>query len=165
MLKLDQILTALPQLEPSDLRAIIAAAGELLTRPGTTPHVAENNVSAWLYEALTATLRVTYNYPVWVMTPTGKLFSRNAPSVIKFIEDNFPAILDKKVLAQAFMRWVIEMIVSDLKEINIPISTKAVIFNFSRVPSIFEKAFPGYLEANLGYKIVNAIINRENFND
>lgn len=157
----DQILASLTALDNEALSAISVACSALLNsrHPDSTP---ANDPLAWLFEALQATLRVRYG-PRWLQTSTGRYFAgtHGGQAAIKVLNDLFPEVMKKKVGAQAMMRWLIEMIVLDLKKKGVSISTGGVVRNLGRARFILMAAFPDYIESGMSSIIADHIINRE----
>ena len=156
----DQILSALPYLDEPALQAIVSAAKGLLAGRATPLASISNDPQAWLYEALTATLAVTYP-PSWHTTPTGKLFARNAPTLLKFYTDAFGSEMHKRIAALGIMRFGFDLLAQHLFRKSIPLSTGVMVRNMDGIPALLKMAFPNYIESGMGNVIVQHIMERE----
>ena len=155
----DQILAALPSLSQEALQAIKTAAEGLLNRgQGNSPP--QNNSLAWLYEALQATLGVRYG-PAWLESPAGKRFRQASLHIDLFLSAHFPEVVKSRTATTAMMRWIIEMIIKDLRKRDIVVGAGTITQQFSRVRTIFENEFPGYINSGLASKIAEHILERE----
>lgn len=147
----DQILGAMATLGPADLQAIKALATALLAKaePVTldTPH-------QWLLEALRAVM--THSH-LGFGPGVEKHLSKHGAAFIAFIADNFDGVLNNKVEALAVMRTLLRLICDDLRRLGIPITPTTVATHLPRTASIFDRAFPGYLQSRLAKLAMGAL--------
>jgi hypothetical protein len=130
----DQIMAALPELSKADLTVLQAVINGLIG-----PSNDLKGPRAYLIEAL----GVNKLNPV--SNPQKAAFNKHAPAAIKFMEEQFPEPMNNRTTAIALWRYVIKLLVDDLKGMGyVIISAKSVCLNLHRIPEVFEKAFPGY---------------------
>lgn len=141
----DQIIGALPTLGHADLKAINAVTAHLLGQGLPDPQNHPNGPQAWLFVALQGVLNGAYRPP-----DSLKAFNKNAPAVIKFVADGFGVhFLDKKVEAMALLNGLVCLLRDDLKDRKVPVTYKTMTEHLPRLPEVFERSFPGYLDSGL----------------
>lgn len=153
----DKILASLPNLNQADLKAIVAVASGLLEQaPRVTPKAA-NGAQAWLYEALGAVVSTEGGHGAIF----NKGFGKNAPIVIDFMKANFPKAMENKTTALALMRYLLGLLVNDLKTIQVPVTKNTMAMNLGRLPAVFENAFPDYTKAGIAMLVMQKILGKE----
>lgn len=163
-MKQDQILAALPSLKPQALKAIRAACDVLLGQaPMGGSRQAAQAPEAWAYEALLAALGLSHMpFSRFAAMPAGRQFTSALPGLLAFLQRAFSAeALGKRARANALLRFTYDLLISDLKRQNIPVTLNTLTSNLHRAPTVFSNAFPGYLESGLGQEILKAM--NENF--
>lgn len=159
-MKRDAILAALPSLSRASLEAVAAAANGLLGQH--TPKAAEaaNGPLAWLYEAMQAELGQRGPYSQFISSRTGKIFASTAPDLIKFVVQAFGT--QKKISTLAIFRLLLNLIADDLKKRGVTITAHTLSLNLKRAKTVFEEAFPGYIDNKLGELILTHMKSGKN---
>ena len=152
----DQILAALPSLSQADLKALGAVIGGLVRAEAPD---ASNDPTAWLAEALGAVTGVSW------LGGAGAAFNKNAPLAIKFMQTHFTGALNNKITALALMRYLLLLLVANLKEMKVPVSRLTLSQNLHRLGEVFNDAFPGYGNGKAAKLVMAAVTNGQNSND
>jgi hypothetical protein len=147
----DQIIGALPHLSQPDLLAIKTAAGALLQQGATGTQNDPENAQGWLFAALAGVLNMGHRLPDSV-----KPFNKNAPLFLGFVAAHFASAMHKKIDALAVMTGLLQLLASDLKGRQIPVTYKTMAEHLPRIAEVFELAFPGYLASGLAHVFINA---------
>lgn len=135
----DKILASLPSLSPDDLKAIRAVIGKLLGDGGIAGHPDDpTGYEPWLREAIQAVSGGG------VVLLSDKAFNKNAPEAIRFMRKHFEQALTNKTTALALMRYLIGLLIDDLKAMKVPVTRNTVVQNLHRLGEVFNNAFPGY---------------------
>ncbi len=151
----DQILAALPALNHTDLQAVAAVTGKLLA--DTADGVA-GDPAKWLYEALAGMLGLPFSYDYMQRQHSAKQFNANAPVFLAFMTANLgERVFHKKVVCIAVMNTLLQLICDDLKAKRVPVTLGTVSMNLPRIATVFEQAFPGYIESNLASMAVKVL--------
>lgn len=152
----DQMLAALPNLSPDDLKAIRAVIGRLLGEGGVAGHPNDpTGYEPWLREAIQA---ATGGY---VIAHNDKLFNKNAPEAIRFIRKFFEQSLTNKTTALALMRYLLLLLTDNLKDMKVPVTKHTVLQNLHRLEEVFNNNFPGYADEQAAYLIARlAFVDR-----
>lgn len=148
----DQILAQLPLLSQTDLKAIQAVIGTLLTKGSPPATLSPNSAQAWLYEALGA----------WGLGHLNasqmKVFNKNASAALTFMEKNFKVALGNRTKFVSMMRFLIILLEEDLRRKELPITKGILLLNLPRIPEVFENAYPGYLRSGIAPTVMRLII-------
>ncbi|MDD5478016.1 MAG: hypothetical protein PHG87_07480 [Candidatus Omnitrophica bacterium] len=73
-------------------------------------------------------------------------FDKGYPHLMEFIESIGPLDNRQKLIA---MKMCANLIVGQLREMDIPVSVKTICNCMQRIRDIFDRAFPGYIESGL----------------
>lgn len=157
MTKKDEIIAALPGLSKADLTAIKAVVGALLDKGVPKVPLATNNPQAWLFEAL----RATVTSPHHMTTTAQKAFNKNAPIALAFIAGAFDGVLANRAKAQALMRYLLGLLVEQMKRQKILVTQSSVAINLHRLERAFDDAFPDYTRAGVGMLVMRSLLRGE----
>lgn len=149
-MNLSSVLAALPKLSQGEL-VVVKSAVETLLKPTAGP-----DSTSLLFEVVSRYIVTTrMGFEVFKTTGIYKTWKRSAPDVVLFMEQTCPNL--NRVETIAFASLLIEMLIADLKELNVPISLGTVVRNLSRVPQIFDVGFPMYRINGLAYLVISSI--------
>ena len=150
---LSGVLAALPALNKAELLAVKAAAEGLLG-----PLRGANGAPATpLFEALTRALGARLSLDQFQATGTYKSFSRGERAFMAFVDENFPSVKSNKVPYRAFIAFLVDLVIDDMKQRKIPISIGTVSVNLESVPDMFERAYPDYIKSGFGHLVLEAM--------
>lgn len=149
----NQVLAALPKLTKADLATVRAAVDHLLG-----PQQGATLTAPPLFNALAGLIGNRVTYQAFTTMGAYKHWAKNVTTVDEFITEHFPDT--SKVLSAALLRFLMELIVDDLKGRKVPATLGSITVNLGRLPEIFESAFPGYLESGAAHLIVKAMVKR-----
>lgn len=152
----DTILAALPKLQPSELTEINLVVRHLLGLQAATEIDKDPVVLRW-FDAMTAALGVKLNYSSFTPTSGHRFLVRYAPLAESFLCEVFPASQESKVMAHGLSRFLVGLLIDDLKERRIPISIGTLATHLIRIPAAFENSFPDYRASNLAHLIPEAM--------
>ncbi len=146
-----QIIAALPHLTTSELAQVGAALAHLNQQnaPAAT--------ASPLYAAVATVLGSQVPYQAFARTSAHEHWQKNEPTVSHFISVNFPEAAASTVLTIAIMRYLVQLLVSDLQRRYIPVSLGAVATHLARIPTVFSSAFPGYIESGRADVVLKAM--------
>ena len=157
----DQILGSLPTLTKADLQALQTVIGGLLGNGATKQAPNPNDPQVWLFEALAATLHLRQSYyPAFMASPVGKTFNKNAPVALGFMTDVFEVAMGSKTSAIGLMRYLLGLLVADLKVKKVPVTRNSIVSNLIRLPEVFENAYPGYIQSGVAKLVMLSVIGR-----
>jgi hypothetical protein len=143
----DQILAALPELSKADLHALQTVINGLIG-----PSSDLTGPRAYLIDAL----KVYKLNPV--SNPQKSAFNKHAPAAIDFMTEHFGTPMENKATAIALWRYVLLLLVDDLKGMGyVIISAKSVCLNLHRIPEVFNKSFPGYGKGQAAMLILSSL--------
>lgn len=149
--KLQQVLSLLPVLSQSELATVRTAVDQLLVSSG-----AVSNKHELFYDALTGALNIRIPYER-LPRQMHKAWDKNAPVVVQFMEATWPVTQDGKITRLAMMKFLINMIIDELKAQRVPISVGTVITNLHRVEEVFDRHFPDYRKSGITGVIIKAM--------
>lgn len=149
--KLRQVLSLLPVLSQSELATVKTAAEQLLVSSG-----AGSDEPDLLYDALTAALNVKLPYS-HLPRQMRKAWDKNTPIVVQFMEVNWKVTKTHKIMRMAMMKFLINLVIDELKAQRVPVSLGTVITNLHRIEEVFDRHFPSYRESGLSGLIVKAM--------
>jgi len=141
----DQILGALPSLSQQDLKVIQTLAGRLLLEKAPNRANEPQNAQAWLFRAMQALL----NYPYALPASTAQVFKQNAPGFVAFAETTCSGGMARQVDGLALLGRLLQLLADDLKGRGLPISMRTMVAHLPRMATVFDAAFPGYLQSGL----------------
>lgn len=154
-MKASEIIAALPKLSRSDLITIELAAKHLIAG-GSTDAPDDSRI---IYDAITSGLGVMMNFEVFKTTVVYKHWAGRSKIVIDFIEKAFPGV--SKTSRTAIVAFLIGALIEDMRDRKVPTTLNTVVLNLSRVPQVFEDAFPGYWGSALTGLILKRMLKRE----
>lgn len=146
-----QIIAALPSLSVKGLAQVGAAVAHLVAQ--TAPAAPQSP----LYGAVATVLGSQVSYAAFQRTGVHDHWQKNATTVTEFISVNFPEAASSTVLTIAIMRYLVQLLVSDLQRRSIPVSLGTIATHLARIPAVFEVAFPGYLAAGRADIVLKAM--------
>ncbi len=146
-----QIIAALPSLSPAELAQVGATVAHLSQQSAPTGRASP------LYAAVTTVLGSQVPYTAFARSAVHEHWQKNASTVTEFISVNFPEAAASTVLTIAIMRYLVQLLVSDLQRRHIPVSLGTVATHLARIPAVFETAFPGYLAAGRADVVLKAM--------
>lgn len=151
----DAVLATLPTLTRPELEQVHAIATTLLG--GRTGNVAPaaSPLAGALLAAVSEAVNATVTPSNLQGTASGRHFEKHLPSAIKFLNGHFEGWQDNKLVQTAFLSMLMELLRDDLKERGVTPSIGIMISNLTRLPEVFENAYPGYLEAGMGLVVLN----------
>jgi len=68
----------------------------------------------------------------------------------------------RQVVIKALKKFLLEMLVDDIKLKGLPLSMRVVVQNLNRIETTFRRNFPGYLESGLGNLIIKRLGGNRN---
>lgn len=146
---LTELIAALPALSQQELGLVRAAADRLLT-----PQASQSP----LYAAVAAAAGVHLPYGRFVKTAAYKAWAKNEPEALRFISSVWPNL--SKVQLNAMMIYLSEMLATDLRNRNVPVTVGTLAANLGSLPQVFDNNFPGYREAGLGHLVLKAMCKK-----
>lgn len=161
MLKRDQILAALPALSKADLKAIGAAVAALSAGGPTTNPEAPVGPQAVVFDAMAALCGARMGWGRFSTSASGKHFSQNAPVFSEFMQRAFGAALHRKVARLALAKLLLGLLANDLIKRRAPVSMGSLALNLHRVEEVFDRAYPGYLQAGLCNLVCQAALGKD----
>ncbi len=147
---LSDVLPLLPALNKRDLLLVRAAVDRLLG--------AAEAPAGLLYDAVMAVARVKMPFSKFRGSKAYKGWAANEKLVLGFVDETWGKL--NKVLYNALLVYLIEMLADDLKRRHVPVSVGSLAFNLSSVPEVFDRNFPGYTEAGLSPLILEAMVRK-----
>ena len=154
MITKDQILAALPNLNPEALQAIGAACRAFT---GGASNYQPESTQAWLATAVGAV--IGGNAPL--NGAALKAFNKNAPLALGFMTEHFAKALENKTTALALMRYLLRLLANDLQNMKVPVTRVTLAQNLHRVGEVFENSFPGYAPHKVTMLVLAAILNEK----
>jgi hypothetical protein len=145
----DQILAALPGLEPADLKAISAALVSL--QGGAATHEAPplKGAQAAVFEALQAATRTPMGWPKFSRSASAKHFAQNAPVFTEFMGRAFGPVAKQRTAALALAKLLVGLLAADMAQRKVPVSMGSLALNLHNVEAAFDRAYPGYVQAGI----------------
>jgi len=90
-----------------------------------------------------------------------KAWQKGLGVVNQFIDEHFQSHIKSKVQRIGICRIIIQVLLSDLKRLNIPPSLGTIARNLHRVPQTFDNQFPNYIQSGLAYLVIKAMTKRK----
>jgi hypothetical protein len=157
---LSKILATLPGLSKPDLSAVRAAADGLLGPQGGSPVSANEGAATPLFDAMTRALGLRLGFGPFQATATYKAYKRGASAVALFLTEAALGASKDRITENAFLSLLIDCLIDDLKERNVPLSMGTLCNNLERAPQVFRAAFPGYIENGHSGVILKAMTGK-----
>lgn len=153
----DDILAALPALSRPELEAIQAVCTSLLGGRPAAFEPGAGTLAAGLLNALCAAVNAAVTPSNLIGTTTGKTFDKHLPAVGRFLGAHFKGYDDNKLVELAFLRLLADLLRDDLKERGVTPTIGILVTNLTRLPEVFDNAYPGYLAAGMGGFILDRL--------
>lgn len=150
--------STLAHLGKADLEKTIELAQFKLRSKKAIKVLEDDSEDQLIYDALVETLRHylpgtnTIPYAKFRSSKTWKLYREKSPFLTEFVLNNFSDF--NRTERRALYVVLLGMVSDFLKENEVPLLLTTLINNLSRVPSLFEKEFPGYLASGLAQSII-----------
>lgn len=136
-----QIISALPNLKSKELSSIKAAIEQL------QPTEAANEEIKLLFDTILTVLECKLSWLRFGGSTAYKDFQTHAPGAVLFIKNTFRQ--QHKIALMAVMKFLIGLLIHDLKKKFLPVTLGMVCRNLNRLPMVFDDAFPNYRESGL----------------
>jgi hypothetical protein len=147
---LQKVIDALPHLTQAELQSVKARIGFLIKN--SVP--VETEISTQELMALDCIVEALSS--IGVQFPQVHKLKRQSNQAfqgkVKILFDYFGCI--SKIESCSLLSIGLKLLIEDMKEFNIPISGGSVMRNIGRIPTLMNRAFPGYAEAGLLQMIV-----------
>ncbi len=150
-----QIIAALPHLTCGELAQVGAAVTHL------TQQTAPAGPASPLYAAVSTVIGSQVPFQAFARTEAYGYWQKNEPTVTYFINVNFPESSASTVLTIAIMRYLVQLLVSDLQHRHIPVSLGTVATHLARIPAVFEMCYPGYIASGVADLVLKAMEQRK----
>lgn len=146
----DEILAALPALTRPELEAIQAVTSSLLGAATAAFEPGAGTLAAALLNALCVAVNAAVTPSTLAGTTAGKTFNKHLPAVSKFLDAHFRGYDANKLVELAFLRLLADLLRDDLKNRGVTPTIGIMVTNLTRLPEVFDNAYPNYLEAGMG---------------
>ena len=151
----DDALAALPTMTPTQLRQVQARTIFLLATTGGSAGIEEERRA--LYQTISDVLKSLHlkNSPPWAVFKKNRFYNHYNTSydlLEDFMVENFEGMSTPERIQ--FYRLVLRILVRDLKRIGVEVSIGSITTNLGRVPSLIDRAFPGYIESGMMSKVL-----------
>lgn len=147
-----KIIAELPRLSKSELKTVELAVRQLST--------SENEIDEGLFSVISVQLNSRAPYSFFVKSRFYKSWLAGQANFADFVEDITAKKNLKKVQLLAVKRFLIQLIIEDLKTRNIRPTVGTVATSIGRIYDIFDCAYPGYIKAGHGDLVVKLIIGK-----
>lgn len=144
---LADIVQVLPSLNKQELRALQAAIDKELTKNS----IIEIELYHLVFEVVGERPLSLSKFEV---SNNGILWRQNIPVFYDLVQKLMGAETPKKPLLQAVHKFLIELLIQDIKDRHMPLTLKAVCQELGNIKYAFDRAFPDYLENGLGHLIM-----------
>lgn len=135
-----KVLAELPKLNKKELGAVKILLAQLMAPKGVDPKPLEKIV----FDVLRVCLSLRISWEQFVETSSFKDWQKHITSVTDFITLDLEP---KNKVEQIFTaRKLIDLLVEDMKEIDVQVSIGAVCRNLGRIQDVFRNQFHGYIE-------------------
>lgn len=153
-----EIISALPKLPPQDIEKIKSAA--LFVSNG---HSVLKDDTHWLFDCLMAELtsfgvQRSISFEQFKKGRSYSSWKNGCQEVERFFKKAFPELKQNRRIM--LCRFLIETLIKNLCDQNVPITINTVAKNFGRLPEMWENAFPDYLASGLQGMIINKLSSR-----
>ena len=151
MVKVGQIIQALPSLTQNELRAISVAVASLVKQDS-------NSADEELFHATLDVLGV--KSIGWLQFKRTKAFStwvKNQPVIDSLIDKIIGDFPKNKVKTIHLKRFLISLLVADLKAKRIDISMPNIATHLSVIDCVFDDCFPNYIKCGLTSLILKGL--------
>ena len=153
MKNLESIITKLPALTQGELAQVRAAVDQLIN----TKQARGVDPTVLVWDALMKALNTKISFAAMHDMSIYKQWKQHAPACLEFVEGTFPEVKRSKVTEMAVIQFLLEALRDNLRAGRIPITVGTMVTHMGRVPQVFEKAFPNYLESGLTELVLKAM--------
>lgn len=156
----DEILAALPKLSTAEQKSIMAALVALGVKGGGQQAPTLSAQQRAVFDAIGHALNTKLAPGLLVRGVIAKHFDRCSTQMLNFVNHNFGFAMKGKVAMLALIRFMVVLVVDDLRKKRIRLTPGVVVLNLTRINEIFEDAYPGYLQGGLSKFLVNRILGK-----
>ena len=150
-MKVNDLIRELPKLSQQELAVVRAAVDHLLDGSSNTEDPTRS-----LYDVVSGAIgRGHLSFQEFHKMAIYKVWRRDAPAVVCFIDKTFPQ--SHKVTKTAIMSFLVRALIDDMKMLKIPITIGTVTRQIDQLPQVLDRCFPGYVESNMTHVIVRAM--------
>lgn len=101
-----------------------------------------------------ATGKKVLPYHIFTKRDTYSIYKKKLPEVLRFIGENLPML--KRLERMYLFGIATHVLVTNLQDIQIPVSLRVCCTHLDRIPELMDDAFPGYIQAGLLKMLVQA---------
>lgn len=165
-LEINTVISSLPSMGRTELRNMQQAISLLLAeQPATDARHQADSFEMLLYQAVAEELKsrgIRQHIPFEAFTQTRqyKAWKRGLQHVKDFISSQFKNHAKDERAKRGLLRLLISALCDELKERNISVGLSTIASNISRLPEVFDNAFPGYLSSGLAFIVPLAMKRR-----
>jgi len=146
------IISALTNLTQDELTQIKEAATFL-----TKKQIKNIDKYEWLFRAMIEELKIHgvnpyTNFTNFTGTQNFKFFKKGFNVIDSFFKDVYPKYT-KHIQKIGISRILIAALIRDMRSMHIPVTLGTVSKNIHRLPEVFEKSFPNYIQSGLAHLI------------
>ncbi len=149
---LSEIIAALPKLKQDELKAVKAVAERLLA---SSSHI--SGYEQELFLTLCDKLSARVSWTQFRAGAAGRPWAKGAATVLCFAEGSLHLGQWSKAPRMAIFGLLLGLVIDDLKGRKAPVTLGTVTANLSRVPMLFEEAYPGYLEGGMAMLVLEKL--------
>lgn len=143
------IIAELPTLSGADLQKVRASVGFLSSDDRAPPNAFANT----LFEAMRSELHYAPHFSQFSRTKRYGTWAAHLPGLLAFVEKQFKFHEMTANAQRALLRLLVHLLMDDLRGLGAPIGMGIVAANIGRLDVVFDRAFPGYMDAGLAYLI------------
>lgn len=158
----EALMSQLSTFDKNDLLQIRQLTEILLGNTVTTEPVILDEKESVLFDAVKAELAALglnskVPYEKLRVSSYYKSWGEGLEVVNQFINQHFQPYIQSKVQHIGICRIIIQVLLTDLKCLHIPISLGTIARNLHRVPQAFDNQFPNYIQSGLAHLVVQAM--------
>jgi hypothetical protein len=150
MKSVTDIITLLPELNLTDLKAVQAALDKEVLK-----HLSIDEDLYSLVFDITGEKRMSISK--FFGTSLGIQWRKSQPIFDDLIVKISNGLSLRQVTLRALKRFILEMIVDHIRERSMPLSMRTICDQLGKVQEIFDRSFPGYLASSLGSIIIKKL--------